>query len=618
MINGIVNIYKEKGYTSHDVVAVLRKVVGQKKIGHTGTLDPDATGVLPVCLGRATKVCELLTDHDKTYEALLLLGKTTDTQDISGEVLEEKNPAHLTEEEVRSCIESFIGEYDQVPPMYSALKVNGKKLYELAREGKTVERKSRRVQIHGIRILEMNLPHVRMEVDCSKGTYIRTLCHDIGEKLQVGGCMEELERTKVGRFLKEDAVTLDEVRQKMEQGEGAELFTPLDQIFAELPAVTVTDAKAWMSYNGNDLPERFLLEKEEWTDGQEVRVYDSRKNFIGLYQYRAPKKLFHIKKMFLDPEAEKIEKSSTNKTDMQYIKGLDAFDGRNHTAVTLGKFDGLHRGHQKLLNRIMKYAKKEDCDSVVCAFDMDRDCLMTNEERRAFLEDKVDYLIEIPFTREMMEMEAEKFIDEILYKKLHASHIVVGTDFNFGHEKRGNHQMLEKYAAKYGYTVDVVEKAYYKDREISSTYIRELLLDGNVPLANELLGYPYEITSVVEHGQQLGRTLGFPTMNLAPQGKKILPKYGVYACRVLVDGVWYGGVGNAGVKPTVAQEKRRLFEVYVYGYEGDAYGKTATVQILEFERPETKFHSVEELKDRVMKDMQYGGEYLKNHPLDER
>lgn len=308
MINGIVNIYKEKGYTSHDVVAVLRKVVGQKKIGHTGTLDPDATGVLPVCLGRATKVCELLTDHDKTYEALLLLGKTTDTQDISGEVLEERDPGNLTEEEVRSCIESFIGEYDQIPPMYSALKVNGKKLYELAREGKTVERKSRKVQIHGIRILEMNLPHVRMEVDCSKGTYIRTLCHDIGEKLQVGGCMEELERTKVGCFLKEDAVTLDEVRQKMEQGEGAELFTPLDQIFAELPAVTVTDAKAWMSYNGNDLPERFLLEKEAWTDGQEVRVYDSRKNFIGLYQYRAPKKLFHIKKMFLDPEAEKIEK----------------------------------------------------------------------------------------------------------------------------------------------------------------------------------------------------------------------------------------------------------------------------------------------------------------------
>ena len=308
MIHGVINVYKEQGFTSHDVVAKLRGIVGQKKIGHTGTLDPDAVGVLPVCLGRATKLCDMLTDKDKVYEAVMLLGVETDTQDTTGQILKSSETDEITEEQVRAAVLDFVGDYNQVPPMYSALKINGKKLYELAREGKTVERKSRKVQIHGIRILEMNLPHVRMEVDCSKGTYIRTLCHDIGEKLQVGGCMEELERTKVGRFLKEDAVTLDEVRQKMEQGEGAELFTPLDQIFAELPAVTVTDAKAWMSYNGNDLPERFLLEKEEWTDGQEVRVYDSRKNFIGLYQYRAPKKLFHIKKMFLDPEAEKIEK----------------------------------------------------------------------------------------------------------------------------------------------------------------------------------------------------------------------------------------------------------------------------------------------------------------------
>ena len=306
-MNGVLNVYKEQGFTSHDVVAKLRGILKTKKIGHTGTLDPDAVGVLPVCIGKATKLCDLITDWGKTYEAVMLLGTTTDTLDISGKIVAQSE-VNVSEVDVLKACNEFIGEYEQIPPMYSALKVNGKKLYELAREGKTVERKSRKVQIHGIRILEMNLPHVRMEVDCSKGTYIRTLCHDIGEKLQVGGCMEELERTKVGHFLKEDAVTLDEVRQKMEQGEGAELFTPLDQIFAELPAVTVTDAKAWMSYNGNDLPERFLLEKEAWTDGQEVRVYDSRKNFIGLYQYRVPKKLFHIKKMFLDPEAEKIEK----------------------------------------------------------------------------------------------------------------------------------------------------------------------------------------------------------------------------------------------------------------------------------------------------------------------
>ena len=296
---------------------------------------------------------------------------------------------------------------------------------------------------------------------------------------------------------------------------------------------------------------------------------------------------------------------------MQYIKGLDAFDGRNHTAVTLGKFDGLHRGHQKLLNRIMKYAQKEDCDSVVCAFDMDRDCLMTNEERRAFLEDKVDYLIEIPFTREMMEMEAEKFIDEILHKKLHASHIVVGTDFNFGHEKRGNHQMLEKYAAKYGYTVDVVEKAYYKDREISSTYIREALEKGEMELAKDLLGYPYFVSGEVLHGRHMGGRLLFPTTNLIPTTRKLLPPNGVYVSRThLEDGRILGGMTNIGYKPTVG-EKFRGVETYLYDVDEDLYGADIRVELLHFIRPERKFESLDALREQMKKDIACGKEFLK-------
>ena len=172
MISGILNIYKEKGYTSHDVVAKLRGIVGQKKIGHTGTLDPDAEGVLPVCLGRATKVCDLLTDKDKTYEAVLLLGRTTDTQDVTGQILSERplvsDGREITPDAARACVMSFEGEYDQVPPMYSALKVNGKKLYELAREGKTVERRSRKVAIRRIRIMEVSLPHIRMKWNVPK------------------------------------------------------------------------------------------------------------------------------------------------------------------------------------------------------------------------------------------------------------------------------------------------------------------------------------------------------------------------------------------------------------------------------------------------------------------
>lgn len=205
MFHGVINIYKEAGYTSHDVVAKLRGILKQKKIGHTGTLDPAAEGVLPVCLGKGTKLCDMLTDKTKTYRAVLLLGLETDTQDTTGTVLQEQSTESLTESEVRTAVESFVGPYAQMPPMYSALKVNGKKLYELAREGKEIEREARPVEIFSLTIEEIQLPRVTMSVKCSKGTYIRTLCHDIGEKLGCGGCMEYLLRTQVGPFYIEES-----------------------------------------------------------------------------------------------------------------------------------------------------------------------------------------------------------------------------------------------------------------------------------------------------------------------------------------------------------------------------------------------------------------------------
>lgn len=301
-MNGIINVYKEKGYTSHDVVAILRKIAGQKKIGHTGTLDPDATGVLPVCLGRATKVCDLLTDHDKTYETVLLLGKTTDTQDISGEILKEHPTDHLNEAEVIKVIENFKGTYDQIPPMYSALKVNGKKLYELAREGKTIERKSRKVTIYQIHIKKIQLPRVRMEVTCSKGTYIRTLCHDIGNRLGTGGCMEELTRTKVGRFELKDSLKLEELSDLAQNGRLEDALIPLDQMFSELQSVVPAEKYISKAYNGNDFFKNQLSEDGKFCSGEKVRVYDAQGHFIGVYRYMEDRKMFHLVKMFLDPE----------------------------------------------------------------------------------------------------------------------------------------------------------------------------------------------------------------------------------------------------------------------------------------------------------------------------
>ena len=298
MIHGVINVYKEQGFTSHDVVAKLRGIVGQKKIGHTGTLDPDAVGVLPVCLGRATKLCDMLTDKDKVYEAVMLLGIETDTQDTTGQVLESRETGGFTVEQIRNAISEFVGDYDQIPPMYSALKVNGKKLYELAREGKTVERAARRVHIFEIEILEIELPRVTMKVHCSKGTYIRTLCHDIGQKLGCGACMEKLTRTKVSRFEIGDSLTLEQIEVLKKEDRLSEIVVPIDQMFADYPRITVSGEAARLAYNGNGIKDRDARKEKNVLDEAYVRVYDDVEDFIGVYQYHEKEREYRIRKMF--------------------------------------------------------------------------------------------------------------------------------------------------------------------------------------------------------------------------------------------------------------------------------------------------------------------------------
>lgn len=311
MISGIINVYKEKGFTSHDVVAKLRGIFQQKKIGHTGTLDPDAEGVLPVCLGKATKVCDLLTDKDKEYETVLLLGKTTDTQDITGKVTSE-SPVTCQEEEIRKIIAGFVGTYAQIPPMYSALKVNGKKLCDLARAGVSVERAARDVQIFSIDILEVSLPRVNMRVHCSKGTYIRTLCHDIGSKAGCGGCMESLLRTRVAEFHIGEAKKLTEIEAEVqvvrEKAAGKELaredFVALisntDSVFLQYPGVCVREEFSKLLYNGNPLEARCLLDWKDAYRTTTLRVYDARENFAGIYHWDNARRCIRPIKIFME------------------------------------------------------------------------------------------------------------------------------------------------------------------------------------------------------------------------------------------------------------------------------------------------------------------------------
>lgn len=305
MYNGIINIHKEAGFTSHDVVAKMRGILKQKKIGHTGTLDPQATGVLPVCLGSGTKLCDMLTDRDKEYVAELFLGVSTDTQDTTGEVLRERS-VEASEEQVREAVLGFIGDYEQVPPMYSALKVDGKKLYELARAGKEVERKARPVVIHEIEILDMALPLVRLRVVCSKGTYIRTLCADIGEKLGCGGAMQSLVRTRVGQFGLAEAITVTELERLRDEGRVREVLVPVDSLFMDCPAMRVKAEWARLLENGNRLEEDFVEAMDAETEalcreaGQRIRVYRQDGSFAGIYSYDMSERQYAPVKMFLE------------------------------------------------------------------------------------------------------------------------------------------------------------------------------------------------------------------------------------------------------------------------------------------------------------------------------
>lgn len=298
MINGIIIIDKEPGFTSHDVVAKMRGICGQKKIGHTGTLDPEATGVLPVCLGNGTKLCDMLTDKEKEYVTELLLGVETDTQDITGQILA-KHPVEVSEEEVRRVCESFVGDYQQVPPMYSALKVNGKKLYELARAGKEVERKARPVKILELEVLECRLPVVKMRVLCSKGTYIRTLCADIGEKLGCGGTMQSLRRTGVGRFRQEAAVTLGQLQQMKDEGRLEEAVLPVDSMFDACPTLHATEESSRLLDNGNAILPEQTAEKTVYGQEQWVKLYRADSSFAGIYAYEPERKWYKPVKMFL-------------------------------------------------------------------------------------------------------------------------------------------------------------------------------------------------------------------------------------------------------------------------------------------------------------------------------
>ncbi len=276
-MNGILNIFKPKGMSSFDVVRVVKKVAKTGKVGHTGTLDPEATGVLPVCIGRATKIIDYIMDSEKVYEVTFKLGIRTTTYDLEGEILEEKDTSNLRNEDILDVIREFIGEYSQVPPMYSALKQNGVRLYELARKGIEVEREGRLIKIYNIEDIKINNPYVSMKVTCSKGTYIRSLCYDIGEKLGGFGTMTELNRSKTSVFSQEKSININDLT----EGNIGNYIVTMEEALSKYEAITVHGKYVKLLINGVRVADNRFT-KDKIINNRLYRVYDENNNFIGL------------------------------------------------------------------------------------------------------------------------------------------------------------------------------------------------------------------------------------------------------------------------------------------------------------------------------------------------
>jgi len=297
-LNGVLNIDKPSGITSYETVVTIKQLTGVKRVGHAGTLDPLACGVLPICLGKATRIVEYLNELNKTYRAEVLLGKSTDTYDAEGKITDERDASFITEEQIESTMNRFRGEIAQKPPMYSALKHNGKRLYEIARKGITVYRKSRKVNIYGLELKGFNEGVVTIEVECGRGTYIRSLANDLGEALGCGAYLKSLVRTGYGPFTMKNSFSPSKVKDVFEEGRLEEIICPPDKALLHLPVVYVSSEDSWSLRNGKKVSLEVCSPKKEIIKEKPYRAYAKDGCFIGLVKadsggdYLKPLKIF--------------------------------------------------------------------------------------------------------------------------------------------------------------------------------------------------------------------------------------------------------------------------------------------------------------------------------------
>ncbi len=575
-MQGLLLLNKPSGMTSFGAVAKIRRLTGEKRVGHTGTLDPMATGVLPILIGRATSLSGFLIDADKSYTATFLFGTVTDTDDITGNIIRQTD-VNISEEDVLSTFKKFIGDIIQVPPAFSAIKKGGVPMYKLARGGQDVEVPPRRVRIFSIdAVTPLQHCEITVKVVCSKGTYIRALCRDIGEALGTGATLKSLRRDSTSGFDLSKCVDLDTLTEQNIE----EHIIPAEESVKNLREVQVSAAQAVRFCNGGKLDVsrlRFSVSK----DCEVLRIKYGNQ-FLGIGMFDAEKGEIRIKSL------------------------LTSADQAAASAVALGTFDGIHKGHKAVLDS----ALKSGYNPVAITFSLPPKRVLGKAEGVLIgVSEKCDRLRSMGFS-EVQLLDFEKVKDlgpseflEKIKKDWNCKYISCGFNFRFGAGAAGDIDFLREYCSENGIELSIADAVTDGSEPISSTKIRRLLADGEIEKANELLGYDFGFYGVVVHGDMRGRTIGFPTINqMYPQNFTPI-KFGVYKTVVNCEGISYSGVTNVGVRPTFHNDFISA-ETYIVNFSGDMYGKNVDIRFKSFIRPEKEFGSIDELKTAIQSDIQ--------------
>lgn len=591
-------IDKPSGITSHDCVAKLRKLTGIQRIGHAGTLDPLATGVLVVLVGSATRLSEKLSGHNKSYEATITFGSTTSTDDSEGDVLATSSVASrlFDEKQVAEIVQSLVGKHQQTPPQFSALKVEGQRAHTLARKGEAVAVKSREIEIFSADILHIDKSSLTwtLSLKVSKGTYIRSIARDLGEKLGCGAHISALRRTAVfdDRLTLADAHTLEEVEQGL-AGECrvSDFFVNPLRLLDDQPRITTSD------YETRDGRFQFLVaQPSTQLAGKNIALIseDGRLLGFGYYdpndgarQLSAGRSLFRIRPRTIFPGGVSPRRLGPS-------------------VATVGVFDGVHRGHATLIDEVVSVAREKGLTSVVFTFDPSPKDFFSqhpvpplsslHQRIERIKERGVDDVIIIPFTHELSQLAGRAFVEEVLLEKADLKEVVVGQDFKMGKGAETDAAALKAILDEKSINLKTLSLVDHQSLRVSSSRIRSLLSKSRVEEAAELLGRDITFRGFVTHGSSMGSKLGYPTANITPEIPFVLAD-GVYSAYITRDGVDYKAGLFVGVPRN--DHQTRTFEAHLLDFHESIYGEEVEVHVLSKVNDTQRFGSFEELKAGV-------------------